>query len=149
MSGSAQSTFERTCRALNRPELIADPRFADNRKRLEHVEALEAALSEGFAQFDLDEILKRFDEHEAAIAPVYNVEQIFADPHYAARGNIATVHDDELGGAVRMQNVVGGLSRTPGEIRHAGPRLGEHNRQVLIDELGFSEAELREGSLPV
>jgi crotonobetainyl-CoA:carnitine CoA-transferase CaiB-like acyl-CoA transferase len=41
-----------------------------------------------------------------------------------------------------MQNVVGKLSRTPGAIRHTGPRLGEHNREVLMDLLGFSEAEL-------
>jgi len=149
MSGSAQSTFERTCRALDRPELIDDPRFGDNRKRLQNVEELEAALAEGFAQFDLDEVLRRFDKHEAAIAPVYSVEQIFSDPHFEARGNIATVTDEELGGPVRMQNVVGGFSRTPGEIRHAGPRLGQHNREVLIDELGFSAAELKDAGLPL
>jgi crotonobetainyl-CoA:carnitine CoA-transferase CaiB-like acyl-CoA transferase len=39
--------------------------------------------------------------------------------------------------------VIGRLSGTPGAIRHAGPRLGEHNRAVLVDELGFSPAELR------
>src|SRR6266850_4153401 len=68
MSGSAQSTFERSCRALERPDLIADPRFADNRKRLQNVVELDSMLSEAFAQFDLEEVLRRFDEHEAAIA---------------------------------------------------------------------------------
>jgi crotonobetainyl-CoA:carnitine CoA-transferase CaiB-like acyl-CoA transferase len=147
MSGSAQSTFERSCRALNRADLITNPRFADNRKRLQHVEELDAALSEAFAQFDLPEILRRFDEHQAAIAPVYSVDQIFVDPHYQARSNIATVADEELQGPVRMQNVVGILSRTPGEIKHAGPQLGRHNREILIDELGFSEAELQKAGL--
>ncbi|MEM9685216.1 MAG: hypothetical protein AAF942_18235 [Pseudomonadota bacterium] len=41
-----------------------------------------------------------------------------------------------------MQNVVGNFSRTPGNIRHAGPRLGSSNREILIDELGFSEQDL-------
>jgi formyl-CoA transferase len=41
-----------------------------------------------------------------------------------------------------MQNVVGKFSRTPGEIAAPGPRLGEHNRAVLIDQLGYTEAEL-------
>jgi crotonobetainyl-CoA:carnitine CoA-transferase CaiB-like acyl-CoA transferase len=41
-----------------------------------------------------------------------------------------------------MQNVVGKLSRTPGTIRHTGPRLGEHNREVLVDLLGFPEDEV-------
>jgi len=46
-----------------------------------------------------------------------------------------------------MQSVIGRLSETPGGIRHAGPRLGEHNRAVLVDELGFSAAELRAGGI--
>ena len=147
IAGSAQSIFERMCRALERPDLISDPRFADNRTRMEHVTELEAMLQEAIERFDLDELLQRFDKFEAAVAPVNNVAQIFADPHYAARGNIAAVPDEELGGPVRMQNVVGQFSRTPGAIRHAGPRLGEHNREVLVDELGFSEAELKDAGL--
>jgi crotonobetainyl-CoA:carnitine CoA-transferase CaiB-like acyl-CoA transferase len=46
-----------------------------------------------------------------------------------------------------MQNAIGRLSATPGGIRHAGPRLGEHNRAVLVGELGFGEAELRAGGV--
>ena len=48
-----------------------------------------------------------------------------------------------------MQNVLGILSRTPGEITHAGPQIGRHNREILIDELGFSEVELHKAGLPV
>jgi crotonobetainyl-CoA:carnitine CoA-transferase CaiB-like acyl-CoA transferase len=65
------------------------------------------------------------------------------DPHIQARENIVAVDDDELGAPLRMQNVVGKFSRTPGAIRHTGPRLGEHNREILVDMLGFDEAELR------
>ena len=59
-----------------------------------------------------------------------------------SRENIVALDDPELGAPLRMQNVVGKLSRTPGAIRHTGPRLGEHNREVLVDLLGFAEAEL-------
>ena len=69
------------------------------------------------------------------------------DPQFQARENIATVEDDELGGPVRMQNVVGKFSETPGEITSAGPKLGAHNREVLIEQLGFTEDELKEGGL--
>jgi len=71
---------------------------------------------------------------------------VLADPHYRARGSIATVPDADLG-PLRMQNVIGRLSETPGGIAHAGPRLGEHNRAVLVEELGFSPAELRAGGI--
>jgi crotonobetainyl-CoA:carnitine CoA-transferase CaiB-like acyl-CoA transferase len=149
IAGSAQSIFERICRALERPELIADPRFRDNRIRMENAAELDAELQSAIERFDLDALIRRFEQHEAAVAPVNNVAQIFADPHYAARQNITAVPDEELGGPLRMQNVVGNFSRTPGAIRHAGPRLGEHNREVLVEELGFSEAELKDAGLPL
>jgi crotonobetainyl-CoA:carnitine CoA-transferase CaiB-like acyl-CoA transferase len=149
IAGAAQSIFERICRALERPELVADPRFRDNRVRMEHAAELDGELQSAIERFDLDALIRRFEEHEAAVAPVNSVAQIFADPHYAARQNIAAVPDEELGGPVRMQNVVGNFSRTPGTIRRAGPRLGEHNREVLMDELGFTEAELKDAGLPL
>lgn len=149
IAGSAQSIFERICRALERPELIADPRFRDNRIRMENAAELDAELQSAIERFDLDALIRRFEQHEAAVAPVNNVAQIFADPHYAARQNITAVPDEELGGPLRMQNVVGNFSRTPGAIRRAGPRLGEHNREVLVEELGFSEGELQDAGLPL
>ncbi|HJP13196.1 MAG TPA: CoA transferase, partial [Nitrospinota bacterium] len=62
---------------------------------------------------------------------------------------VTSVNDEEFGGPVRMQNVVGKLSRTPGSIRHAGPRLGHHNREILIERLGFDEEEVKEEGLPL
>ena len=149
IAGSAQSIFERICRALERPDLIADPRFRDNRIRMENAAELDGELQSAIERFDLDALIRRFEQHEAAVAPVNNVAQIFADPHYAARQNITAVPDEELGGPLRMQNVVGNFSRTPGAIRRAGPRLGEHNREVLVEELGFGEAELKDAGLPL
>ena len=149
IAGSAQSIFERICRALERPDLIADPRFRDNRIRMENAAELDGELQSAIERFDLDALIRRFEQHEAAVAPVNNVAQIFADPHYAARRNITAVPDEELGGPLRMQNVVGNFSRTPGAIRRAGPRLGEHNREVLVEELGFGEAELKDAGLPL
>lgn len=143
VGGSAQSIFERLCTALEVPELPRDPRFADNRLRLANVDALDEALQAAIAHFDRDELMRRFIELEAAISPVNSVEDIMADAHIAARENIVAVDDAELGAPLRMQNVVGKLSRTPGAIRHTGPRLGEHNREVLVDLLGFDEAAVR------
>ena len=77
------------------------------------------------------------------------IAEIFEDPHYQARENIISVEDEELGEPIRMQNVVGKFSRTPGEIRHAGPKLGSSNRAILIEQLGFDEAELIAAGLPV
>ena len=59
------------------------------------------------------------------------------------------VDDEELGGPIRMQNVVGRFSRTPGAVRHAGPRLGSSNREVLVDQLGFDEDELKAAGISI
>ena len=77
------------------------------------------------------------------MAPVNSVADIMEDPHLAARGSIISVEDDELGGPMRMQAPSGRFSRTPPEIRHAGPPAGAHNREILMGRLGFSEDELR------
>ena len=137
ISGSAQSTFERMCEALNVPDLINDPRFFDNRLRIQNAEALDDALQNAILEFDRDSLIELFDEFGAAVAACNNIAEIFEDPHFIARGNIVAIEDKELKGPLKMQNVVGNLSRTPGGIKHAGPQLGEHNREILIDMLGF------------
>lgn len=142
MAGSAQSTFERICSALGIAHVVTDARFATNRARLVNAEALDVELQAAIERFDRADLLAQFVAVDATAAPVNTVADILADPHVQARGNIVTLQDAELGGPVRMQNVVGKLSRTPGGIDAAGPRLGQHNREVLIDRLGFTEADL-------
>ena len=144
ISGSAQSTFERMCEALEIPELVNDERFLDNRLRIQNSIALDEALQAAIEKFDREDLIALFVKFDATAAACNSVKDIFEDPHIQARGNIFAVEDEELGGPIRMQNVVGKFSRTPGGIRHAGPRLGSSNREVLVDQLGFDEGALRE-----
>ncbi len=65
-----------------------------------------------------------------------------------ARETITGVDDEELG-HVRMQNVVGKFSRTPGSVRHAGPQVGEHNREILVEMLGYTEEQLAADGITV
>ena len=139
VSGTAQSVAERTFRAIERPELIDDPRFATNNARLENIDELDAIIGGWIAAHTLDEVIAAFEREQAAAAPIYDAAQIFADPQYAARGSIATVPDPELGD-IRMQDVTPRFSRTPGRIRHAGLPLGSANDEVY-DALGIRDEE--------
>ena len=143
ISGSAQSTFERMCDALDIKNLISDVRFLDNRLRIKNAEALDEALQKAILKFNQSTLIHMFDKFGAAIAACNNIEDIFQDEHFKSRQNIIAVDDKELGSSLKMQNVVGKFSRTPGKIRHAGPKLGEHNYEILIKMLGFSEDELK------
>jgi crotonobetainyl-CoA:carnitine CoA-transferase CaiB-like acyl-CoA transferase len=141
MSCSAQSVFERACRAIGREDLLHDPRFSDNQARTIHADTLDAVFADWIGGHTADEVLATLNDAGAAVAPIYSVEGVFADPHFRSRHNIVEVDDPDLD-RVRMQNVVPKLSRTPGRIRHAGPRLGEHNREIYGEWLGLDEPAL-------
>jgi crotonobetainyl-CoA:carnitine CoA-transferase CaiB-like acyl-CoA transferase len=149
LAGSSQSIFENICRGLDREDLITDIRFSNNRVRMENPTPLEIEIQKTVRTFTLDEVMSRLVTAGGAATPINDVSMVIEDPQIVARQNVIQVQDEELGGGVRMQNVTGRLSRTPGRIRHAGPRLGENNREILIERLGFSEEEVRNEGLDI
>jgi crotonobetainyl-CoA:carnitine CoA-transferase CaiB-like acyl-CoA transferase len=140
VSGTAQTVAERLLRAIERPELITDPRFATNNDRLDHIDELDEVIGGWIGSHTLAEVMDAFEREDAAAAPIYDASQIAEDPQYAAREAIVTVHDDELG-SIRMQNVTPRFTRTPGRIRHAGLPLGAANEEVF-GKLGITVEEL-------
>ena len=140
MSSSGQAVFERTMRAIGRPELIGDDRFLDNRRRGVDVEALDAEIAAWCATRTMDEAMAVLVDAEAAAFPVYSVADVIDDPHVKARASVVAVDDANLG-PVRMQAPSPHLSRTPGAIRATGPRLGEHNDEIYGALLGYDAAE--------
>jgi crotonobetainyl-CoA:carnitine CoA-transferase CaiB-like acyl-CoA transferase len=137
LAASAPTVFARLARAWERPDLLEDPRFATNTARLAHRDGIERIARDWFAARTLDEASATLREHDVSFAPIYDVRDVFADPHFQARRAIVTVEDEELG-PVRMQDVVPRFSRTPGRVWRTGPSLGQHNREVLEGELGIS-----------
>jgi len=143
VSTSANSIAERVLRLLGHPELIDEPWFSTGAGRAQHADLLDGLVSEWVGARTREEVLDAFTEAGAAIAPVYDVADLFADPHVIARGTIASVDDDDLG-RVRMQDVLFRMSQTPGSIRFTGRALGADTDAILGDELGLDVAELRE-----
>ncbi|MFB4319225.1 CaiB/BaiF CoA transferase family protein [Actinomadura sp. 21ATH] len=130
ISTSAQSIAERVMRLVGRPEFIDEPWFASGAERAKHADELDEAVGSWIARRDRDEVVKAFEEAQAAVAPIYDASDVMADPQFRALGTIATVPDDELG-PVKMQNVLFRLSETPGRIESAGPPLGRHTEEIL------------------
>jgi crotonobetainyl-CoA:carnitine CoA-transferase CaiB-like acyl-CoA transferase len=140
ISTSAQSVAERVMKLVGRPEFVDEPWFGSGAERAEHADELDAAVASWIARRDRDEVVEAFEQAQAAVAPIHDVRDVVADPQYAALNSIVTVPDDELG-PLRMQNVLFRLSDTPGEIRHAGPALGQHTAEVLA-EYGVASDEV-------
>ncbi|GGU20314.1 CaiB/BaiF CoA transferase family protein [Streptomyces lavendofoliae] len=140
VSTSAQSVAERVMRLVGRPELIAEPWFAEGTTRARHADVLDEAVGGWIARHTRDEAMAAFEKAEAAIAPVYDIRDVLADPQYQALDTVTEVPDPELG-PVRMQNVLFRLSETPGAIRWTGRPHGADTRDVLT-ELGLTEDEI-------
>jgi crotonobetainyl-CoA:carnitine CoA-transferase CaiB-like acyl-CoA transferase len=142
VSTSANSVAERVMRLIGHPELIDAPWFATGSGRVEHVELLDEIVSEWVRTRTRDEVVAAFSDAGAAIAPVYDVAELMADPQIVARDAITQVDDPDLG-PVRMQNLLFRMSDTPGAIRFTGRQLGADTDAILGDELGLDVADLR------
>lgn len=140
VSTSAQAIAERVMKLVGHPEVVDQPWFASGRGRAEHADLLDELVGSWIAARDLDEVVHAFEKAEAAVAPIYDITQIFEDPHFQALDSITTVPDPDLG-PVRMQNVIFRMSKTPGEIRWTGRPVGADN-SCVYGELGVKEDEL-------
>jgi crotonobetainyl-CoA:carnitine CoA-transferase CaiB-like acyl-CoA transferase len=143
LAASTQQIFEDLCRAIDREDLITDPRFADNPARVKHRGEINGIVADWIAQRTRAEVAAILDARGLPYTPVFNIEDIFSNEHYLARSMLVRVLDQQLGDAV-VQNVVPKFSATPGSVNHLGPRLGEHNDEIYRGELGYSAERLRE-----
>ncbi len=130
ISASIQTMAERLLRVVGRPDMIADPRFATNTARVANVAETEAPIVAFIAARDCAEVMAIFEREQITAAPVYDVDQLIADPHVVARDVLVDMPDAEMG-RVMMHNVVPRLSATPGALRLPAPDLGQHTRETL------------------
>lgn len=140
VSTSSQSIAERVMRLVGRPDYLDEPWFATGHDRAQHADELDVAVQTWMGNHDLDQVLEEFGRAEAAVAPVYDVRGVVADPQYQALGTVAAVDDPELG-RIRMQNVLFRLSHTPGEIRWPGRGWGEDS-DAVFEEVGVDGEQL-------
>lgn len=143
MSGSAPTIAKRALRAIGRPELTEDPRFAEAQQRLRNAAEIDRLMAEWIAERTLEDAMAVFERAEVAAAPVYDAEQLLADPQLRARETYVDVPDPDLG-SMRVQGPVPRMSATPGRVEHLGAAVGEHNDEVYGGLLGLSEDRLRQ-----
>lgn len=123
------------CAALEREELVADPRFVDFDARLIHRDDLLPILKDAFRTRTTGEWLSRL-VGRVPCAPVNSIEQALTDPQVAARGMIVETENVTFG---RMRHVATSI-KVPGNERdthHAAPGLGADTDSVLRECLGY------------
>jgi crotonobetainyl-CoA:carnitine CoA-transferase CaiB-like acyl-CoA transferase len=133
--------YEALCRAIERPELAADVRFASGPGRLRHRDALVAELEKTTAGASRAHWLARLDAAGVPGGPINTYAEALADPHTLARDMVVEL-DHPGAGPIKALGVPVKLSDTPGGVDRAAPLLGQDNAAVLT-ELGYSDAEQR------
>ncbi len=142
ISTSALSVAERVMQLVNHPEVIKEPWFKSGAERAKHSDLLNGMVSDWIGAHPYEEVVKAFEEAEAAVAPIYDISDIMRDPQYQALRSIISLPDEDLG-QIQMQNVLFRLSDTPGEVRWGGRRLGQDN-EAVYGELGLQPERLAE-----
>lgn len=141
LSASAQSIFENLCIAIDREDLIKDVRFQTNKSRLKNVEILDDIISEWIRERELNEVVTILNDSGAVVGPMYDVEQIYEDPHYAFRESFVEIEDTDFG-EMKIPNVLAKFSKTPGEIQSLGPKHSEHTTEILKDVLNLTDEKI-------
>lgn len=143
LAGSTNALFAANCRAIGRPDLIDDPRFATNDRRVKHAFELNDIFAGWCAAHPLDEVLASFNAAQGTLAPIYSIDQIAADPQVKAREVITRVVDKDFG-TVAMTNAVPRFTVDPARLRHAAGDVGEDNDEVYRDWLGLNDQEIEQ-----
>lgn len=141
--------FARLARVMGRDDLAGDGPWGTIAQREASRKEVDELVSAWTSKYTSDEIDQMCSEGQVPCGPLLSIDQIFENPQYAARENIARVNHPILG-QLAVPNVVPRLSETAGRINSLGPRLGEHTDTILTRLLGLDPdhiANLRKSSV--
>lgn len=127
--------FSRMCRAIDRPDLAADPRFNTTAQRISNRDALLELLDEVFATRAADEWLERLDAADVPCSAVNNLPEALANPQIVHRQMVQTVATPGVGDVKILRNPIR-FSETPIETYTPPPAVGADTDQVL-KSLGY------------
>ncbi len=132
-----EEMWRRLCRALDRSDLAEDARFGVNQDRVRHREALNVALDAILITQPVAHWVSLLNGAGVACGPVYQLNQVFADPQVQHARLVSQV-DHPVYGSTKVLGVPVTLHRTPGKIGGPSPIRGEHTREVL-EGLGYDQ----------
>ncbi len=140
IGANGDSVYRRLMTAAGRVDLAQDPRLADNAGRVAHQAEVDQAIAAWTATLPAAQVLEHLEAASVPAGSIYSVADMFADPHFHARGLFENV---EVGGQpLKIPAILPKLSATPGATTWPGPPIGAHNHEVLSGWLGLTAEEI-------
>ena len=140
IGGNGDSIFRRLMEGIGRQDLADDPQLARNAGRVQREAEIDAAIGGWCAARPSTAVLALMDGKRVPAGPIYNVEDMFADPHFRARGLFERVEID--GKPLEIPALMPRLQGTPGGTEWPGPAVGSHTDAVLGEVLGMGAAAI-------
>lgn len=141
IGGNGDSIFQRLMEVAGHPEMANDPRMANNASRVIHEAEIDHALATWCLSKNSDEILDLLEKARVPAGPIYNVEDMIADPHFNARGMFEQVEIN--GKPLKIPAILPKLTETPGRTDWPGGDIGSHTQEILETLLKLSEDDIR------
>ena len=139
IGANQDSVWKRLAEVMGRPALAGDPRYATHVARGEHQAELDALIDDWTSGFDSAQVLHLLHEGGVPAGKIYRAPDMLEDVHFKARESLIKVPHATFRN-LWMANVFPRLSATPGEVRWAGPGVGEHNEEIYGGLLGYDSA---------
>jgi formyl-CoA transferase len=133
--------YQTLCDAMGCSDLWTDERFQTNPGRVTHRRELIPLLQEVFLTRGTSDWILELSELGIPVGPINDIPTALSHPQAVARGMVQEVKR-EGGQPMKLVGPVARLSKTPAKITYPPPRLGEHTRAILEDELNYSPQEI-------
>jgi len=133
--------WERFCKAINKTDLLKDPRFSTNLQRSENYQALKPIITHWSKIKTVQEVLDILLQAGVPVGEVNTIDKIVEDPNVKLREMIVEVEHPQAG-KVKITDSPIKLSLTPGKVEKASPLLGQHTEEILKKLLGFSKEKI-------
>jgi crotonobetainyl-CoA:carnitine CoA-transferase CaiB-like acyl-CoA transferase len=132
--------YPKFCELLGMPELIDDPRFDTNAKRVANRDEIMPLFEEKMRTKTRDEWLQLFEEAKLPCGPISDLNEVFNDRNISEREMLFSL-EHPVEGVIEQLGFPFKFSQTPAAARLRPPLLGEHNLEIL-GALGYSEQEI-------
>lgn len=140
LSVAGDKVFGNFAKGIGRMDLLESEEYSTAAGRMRNRDEINQIAEDWAIKHTIDECLEALGE-DVPNCKIYTVKDILEDPHFKERNMILDVETEKFG-KIKMQGIVPKMSGTPGEVKWAGPAIGEYNEEIFCGKLGMSKEEV-------